>query len=71
MRNPFRKIRIFAVETVQELRKASWPTRTELRDSTIVVIIAVILLGAYISLADWSVFNVVTLLTELARADGG
>jgi preprotein translocase subunit SecE len=71
MRNPFRKIRIFAGETVQELKKASWPTRLELRDSTLVVIVAVILLGAYICLSDWSVYNVVTLLTDLVRSERG
>ena len=69
MTNPFRKIRIFAGETLLELRKATWPTRIELRDSTVVVIISIILLGAFISLSDWSVYNVVTLLTKLVRSD--
>ena len=69
MTNPFRKIRIFAGETLLELRKATWPTRIELRDSTVVVIISIILLGAFISLSDWSVYNVVTLLTKLVRPD--
>ncbi|AWT59348.1 MAG: Protein translocase subunit SecE [Candidatus Moanabacter tarae] len=54
---------------LQELKKASWPTRLELRDSTVVVIIAMILLGGFITLSDWSVYNVVTLLTELVRAE--
>ncbi len=70
MTNPFRKIRIFAGETLLELRKATWPTRIELRDSTVVVIISIILLGAFISLSDWSVYNVITLLTKLVRPDG-
>ncbi len=69
MTNPFRKIRIFAGETLLELRKATWPTRIELRDSTVVVIISIILLGAFISLSDWSVYNVITLLTKLVRPD--
>jgi len=38
MKNPFRSIRIFTVEMIDELKKATWPTRTELRDSTIVVL---------------------------------
>ena len=42
MKNPFRSVRIFAGEMVAELKKATWPTRTELRDSTLVVIVAVI-----------------------------
>ncbi len=67
MANPFRTLRIFAGETVAEVKKASWPTLAELRKSTVVVIIAIILLGAFITLSDYSVYNVVTLLTKLAR----
>ncbi len=69
MRNPFTRVRVFFQEMLQELKKASWPTRLELRDSTVVVIIAMILLGGFITLSDWSVYNVVTLLTELVRAE--
>ena len=67
MTNPFRKIRLFWGETTGELKKASWPNRTELRDSTIVVVIAIALLGAYVSLADFSLFNVVDLFTSWVR----
>jgi preprotein translocase subunit SecE len=71
MTNPFRKTRIFLSEMIQELKKASWPNRLELRDSTVVVMIAIIILGAYITLSDWSVYNVVTLLTKLIRPEFG
>ncbi|MCD8483863.1 MAG: preprotein translocase subunit SecE [Verrucomicrobia bacterium] len=64
MANPFRKIRIFTSETQQELKKSVWPTREELRDSTIVVFIATALLGAYVALADFSIYNWVQLLTN-------
>jgi preprotein translocase subunit SecE len=67
MTNPFRKIRLFWGETTGELKKASWPNRTELRDSTIVVVIAIALLGAYVSLTDFSLFNVVDLFTSWVR----
>ncbi len=67
MKNPFRSIRIFYGETVTELKKASWPDRTELKDSTVVVILAVALLGVFTSLADFSLFQVVSLLTDLVR----
>ena len=56
---------------LQELKKASWPTRLELRDSTVVVVIAILIVGAFISLSDWSVYNVVTLLTKLVRPEFG
>jgi preprotein translocase subunit SecE len=67
MKNPFSSIRLFYKETVTELRKASWPTKTELRDSTIVVLIATAILGTYIALIDFSLMNGVELLTSWVR----
>ena len=65
MANPFKKIRLFYRETLSELKKASWPTAKELRKMTVVVIIAVALIGAYVSLADFALYNVVDLFTQL------
>lgn len=70
MANPFRKIRLFYSETMVELKKSSWPNRKELKDMTIVVIIAMTILGIYISLADFALFNVVNLFTDLVRPGG-
>lgn len=39
----------------------------ELRSSIIVVFVAIGLLGVYVSLADFSVYNVVDLLTMLVK----
>jgi len=64
MTNPFRSTRIFFGEMFAELQKASWPTRTELRDSTIVVIAASVLLGVFTSISDFSLYQVVSLLTS-------
>ena len=64
MKNPFRSTRIFTVETVDELKKASWPTKEELRDSTLVVIVASLLLGLFTSISDFSLYQVVDLLTS-------
>jgi preprotein translocase subunit SecE len=64
MKNPFRSIRIFWSETLIELKKASWPSLRELRESTIVVLVAVLLLGGFIGIADFSLFQVVNLLTD-------
>jgi preprotein translocase subunit SecE len=68
MANPFRPIRIFFGETVQELKKTAWPTRTELRDSTIVVFVATLILGAYVALADFAVYNWIQLITAWVRS---
>ena len=67
MKNPFPVIRIFVGEMVGELQKASWPTRMELRDSTIVVIVASALLGIFTSISDFALGNVVMLFTDLVK----
>lgn len=67
MKNPFRSIRIFAGETVGELKKATWPTMLELRDSTIVVLVAIAILGVFVAVADFSLANVVNLFTSWVR----
>lgn len=48
-----------------ELKKASWPSKTELRDSTVVVLVATVLLGSFIALTDFSLMNGVQFLTDL------
>lgn len=67
MKNPFRSIRIFSGETMGELKKASWPTRSELRDSTIVVLVSIVIMGVFIAVADFSLANVVNLFTGWVR----
>jgi preprotein translocase subunit SecE len=64
MKNPFRSTRQFFGEMMAELHKATWPTRTELRDSTIMVVIAAALLGLFTSIADFSLYQVVDLFTS-------
>lgn len=67
MTNPFRKIRQFYQETVVELKKSSWPTRPELVNSVIVVFVALGLLGAFVALADFAIYNFVDLVTWLVK----
>ncbi|MGZ0654176.1 preprotein translocase subunit SecE [Coraliomargarita sp. W4R53] len=67
MKNPFTSIRLFYKETLTELKKASWPSKTELRDSTFVVLIATVILGSYVALIDFSLMNGVELLTSWVR----
>ncbi len=45
----------FFIETQGELQKVSWPTRSELVGSTIVVIVCLIILGLYVFCVDWVV----------------
>ncbi len=64
MKNPFRSTRIFFGEMVGELQKATWPTRSELRDSTVVVIVAAGILGLFTSISDFALYQVVDWVTS-------
>jgi len=46
------KIKKFAADVVVEMKKVSWPTREELRGSTLVVIVTVIILSVFIGVVD-------------------
>jgi preprotein translocase subunit SecE len=68
------KTRDFFNEVKVELQKASWPwdpkekgirRYKELIDSTLVVIIAMLLLGGYVALFDFVLVNVVHYFTRL------
>jgi preprotein translocase subunit SecE len=68
------KTKNFFSEVKVELQKASWPwdpkekgfrRYKELTDSTLVVIIAMLLLGGYVSLFDFILMNVVHHFTKL------
>ena len=45
--------RAFVGESYAELRKVDWPGRTQLISATVVVIIAVAIVGAYLFVVDW------------------
>jgi preprotein translocase subunit SecE len=67
MPNIFAKTRLFWAETTAELHKASWPTFKELRASTGVILAVILLLGAFVALSDFSVYNWVSLFTRIIR----
>ena len=68
------KSKTFFSEVRLELQKASWPwdpkekgmkRYKELTDSTLVVIIAMLLLGGYVALFDFILVNVIHFSTRL------
>ncbi|PYI50192.1 MAG: preprotein translocase subunit SecE [Verrucomicrobia bacterium] len=70
----FTKVKNFFSEVKVELQKASWPWEPkekgirrykELTDSTMVVIIAMLLLGGYVALFDFVLVNFVHFFTRL------
>ena len=48
----FRKVRFFLADVRNELRKSTWPTRGELMESTLVVILSVVLFAVFVGLCD-------------------
>ena len=69
----FRKLKTFIAEVRVELSKATWPwdpkekgfrRYKELADSTVVVIVAMLILGAYIAFFDLMLVNAVGWLTR-------
>jgi preprotein translocase subunit SecE len=53
MQNPIHLVRDWYLQVVAELHKCTWPTRQELVESTLVVIISVALLSIYVTGLDW------------------
>jgi preprotein translocase subunit SecE len=68
------RVKNFFSEVKVELQKASWPwdpkekgfrRYKELTDSTLVVVIAMLLLGGYVALFDFVLINFVQFFTRL------
>ena len=47
-----RRIPPFLAEVRQEMRKVTWPDRTQLRQATIAILVFVLIIGAVIALMD-------------------
>ena len=54
----FEKIKRFFSETRIEMRKVTWPTRDELKESTKIVIVATFVVTIFIGLID-SIINLI------------
>jgi preprotein translocase subunit SecE len=65
------KVRGFGAETVTELRKVTWPNRKEMRQSIVVVLVGMLLLGIFVSLSDFALYEVVDLLSTWVRGKLG
>jgi len=56
------QFREYLKDVRSELGKVSWPTREELRDSTVVVIVTVLLVAAFIGIVDQGLNRAVALI---------
>jgi preprotein translocase subunit SecE len=61
----FEKIRTFLSEVRSETKKVTWPKAGELRESTTVVIVAVVLVTALISVVDLTLDRVLRFILSL------
>ena len=56
------KILDFFNGVTKEMKKVTWPTREELKDSTVVVIVSTIILSLFVFVADFAVMQVLKVL---------
>jgi preprotein translocase, SecE subunit, bacterial len=56
------RIKLFFSETKTELKKVTWPTRQELKESTIVVIVSTFIVTIFIGVVDQIISRVIRLV---------
>ena len=55
------QIRTYVAQTREELRKCTWPTWSELKGSTLVVTISIVILGLFTVAVDQVFFRIIIL----------
>ena len=55
MKNWFDKIRAFFKEVREEVLKCTRPSWEELRESTLVIVVTMIILGLFLFASDWGI----------------
>ena len=63
MSNPIQAIQNYYEETVEQLKKCTWPTKKELYDSTVVIVFTMVLTTIFVMVADWVCEILVRFLT--------
>ena len=62
MKNLIERLKVFFKEVRLEMSKVTWPTRAELKDSTIVVIVSCLVISAFIGAVDYVLYSLVRLV---------
>lgn len=57
------KTRLFVAETLNELKKCSWPERSQLFESTVLVIVTVLVLAGFVAAVDFLSMKIISFLT--------
>ncbi|HOP96102.1 MAG TPA: preprotein translocase subunit SecE [Verrucomicrobiota bacterium] len=47
------RLSLYVLQTREELRKCTWPTWDELKGSTVLVAISILILGGFTVVVDW------------------
>ena len=56
----FKRIKFFLLDVYKELKKVSWPTKNEIKESTVIVIIAVGISAVFIGIVDFFLGNILS-----------
>ena len=59
------KLRNYVLETREELRKCTWPTWDELRGSTVLVMVSIVLLGVFTVIIDFGLVKFVNWMVKI------
>jgi preprotein translocase subunit SecE len=62
MNNLIERLKTFLAETRVELRKVTWPTREELKESTKVVIVSTFLVTIFVGIVDQILSRIIRLV---------
>ena len=57
------RIRRFISDTVAELGRCTWPNRQQLFESTVLVVICIVILACFVAGVDWVAAWVIRLIT--------
>jgi preprotein translocase subunit SecE len=60
----FERLKAFLIDTKNELKKVTWPTKDELKESTRVVIVGAFLLTVFIGIIDQILSRIIKLIFQ-------
>jgi preprotein translocase subunit SecE len=58
-----KRISAYVAETREELKKCTWPTWDELKGSTVLVAVTILMLGVFTVAVDWISTQLILLIT--------
>jgi len=59
------KIRVFFEETNEELKKCTWPSRDQLLESTLLVIVALVAVALFVTAVDYVLIKLINFVTTV------